>query len=143
MKFKRVLASVLSAAMILASVPGTGLSAYAAGNGELEIVDDAAEPDAAAELAVEEEIDEPDAADTESVVDAAEDVGASITVDTVQVDDATLIANAAANTQQIPVRYTDDGGATWAFDDTAHWWHSRYDVTDLMSCHQTAHTNCH
>lgn len=75
MKFKRVLASVLSAAMILASVPGTGLSAYAAGNGELEIVDDAAEPDAAAELAVEEEIDEPDAADTESVVDAAEDVG--------------------------------------------------------------------
>lgn len=127
MKFKRVLASVLSAAMILASVPGTGLSAYAAGNGELEIVDDAAEPDAAAELAVEEEIDEPDAADTESVVDAAEDVGNSITVDTVQVDDATLIANAAANTQQIPVRYTDDGGATWAFDDTAHWWHSRYD----------------
>lgn len=75
MKFKRVLASVLSAAMILASVPGTGLNAYAAGNGELEIVDDAAEPDAAAELAVEEEIDEPDAADGESVVEDVEDVG--------------------------------------------------------------------
>ncbi len=36
-----------------------------------------------------------------------------------------LAENARANSQQLPALGTD-GGASWAFDDDNHWWHSRY-----------------
>ena len=47
----------------------------------------------------------------------------------VQFDDAVLRSNAAANSEQLPAGYVNDGGAAWAFDDSAHWWHSRYQDT--------------
>ncbi len=47
-----------------------------------------------------------------------------------QFDDAILVKNAKANSEQLPIKWVNDGGATWAFDDEAHWWHSRYEDFD-------------
>ena len=43
-------------------------------------------------------------------------------------DQTVLAANAKANSEHVPAQ-GNDGGATWAFDDTAHWWHSRWGGT--------------
>jgi len=44
----------------------------------------------------------------------------------VQIDQEVLKANAVSNSNQNPVKYTNDGSASWAFDEQEHWWHSRY-----------------
>ena len=42
-----------------------------------------------------------------------------------EIDSETLMKNAWANSEKNPAG-VNDGPATWAFDDEAHWWHSRY-----------------
>ena len=50
-------------------------------------------------------------------------------------DSAVLEKNAKANSEQLPVQWTNDGGAAWAFDEDAHWWHSRYAVWENKGDH--------
>ena len=47
------------------------------------------------------------------------------TPEVVEFDATVLAANATANSQQVPEK-SSDGGAAWAFDDEAHWWHTRW-----------------
>ena len=60
---------------------------------------------------------------------AATGVGESVTVTQkvlAEINSEVLKQNAKANSEQIPAAWTNDGGASWAFDDDNHWWHSRY-----------------
>lgn len=103
MKGKRILAGMLVGVLAVTSVPGTGLNAYAAGNGELEVIDDVTELDAEGEASY-------------NYMEVAREV---------------LYANATANSEQWPAKWTHDGPAEYAFNgDTSNWWHGRYNNDD-------------
>lgn len=82
------------------------------------------------------------AADTQSVDMIVEKVarGSIADVAVTEIGSSTLAANATANTEQYPERWDNDGYAEWAFDDTAHWWHTRYEAWDQVGAHHSDET---
>ncbi|MBQ8858036.1 MAG: glycoside hydrolase N-terminal domain-containing protein [Lachnospiraceae bacterium] len=48
-----------------------------------------------------------------------------------------LAENAIANSEQWPAAWTNDGNASWAFDEEEHWWHSRYQNWDQRADYET------
>ena len=82
------------------------------------------------------------AADTQSVDMIVEKVarGSIADVAVTEIGSSTLAANATANTEQYPERWDNDGYAEWAFDDTAHWWHTRYEAWDQVGAHHSDDT---
>ncbi len=56
--------------------------------------------------------------------------------DVEEVSSTVLAENAMANSEQWPAGYVNDGKAAWAFDDEAHWWHSRYQNWEQKADHE-------